>query len=99
MRSPADPHEAIVHGAVKSLRPKLMTVTAGMVGLMPITWSIGTGADVMKRIAAPMVGDLATSFLLELLVYPPVYSGSLFCPYRSVNTDINKRIRYLQPPE
>jgi Cu(I)/Ag(I) efflux system membrane protein CusA/SilA len=51
----------------------MMTVTAAMLGLMPIMWSIGTGADVMKRIAAPMVGGLTTSFLLELLVYPPVY--------------------------
>jgi Cu(I)/Ag(I) efflux system membrane protein CusA/SilA len=69
----ADLHEAIVHGAVKRLRPKMMTVTAAMIGLMPIMWSIGTGADVMKRVAAPMVGGLATSFLLELLVYPPIY--------------------------
>jgi Cu(I)/Ag(I) efflux system membrane protein CusA/SilA len=58
---------------VKRLRPKLMTVTAAFMGLMPIMWSMGTGADVMKRVAAPMVGGLATSFLLELLVYPPVY--------------------------
>jgi Cu(I)/Ag(I) efflux system membrane protein CusA/SilA len=73
MRSLSDLHEAIIHGAVKRLRPKMMTVTAAMLGLMPIMWSIGTGADVMKRIAAPMVGGLATSFLLELLVYPPIY--------------------------
>ena len=69
----ADLHEAIVHGAVKRLRPKMMTVTAAMIGLMPIMWSIGTGADVMKRVAAPMVGGLATSFALELLVYPAIY--------------------------
>jgi Cu(I)/Ag(I) efflux system membrane protein CusA/SilA len=50
-----------------------MTVTAAMAGLMPIMWSMGTGADMMKRVAAPMVGGLATSFLLELLVYPAVY--------------------------
>jgi Cu(I)/Ag(I) efflux system membrane protein CusA/SilA len=65
--------EAIVHGAVKRVRPKAMTVTAAMLGLLPILWSTGTGADVMKRIAAPMVGGLATSFVLELLVYPAVY--------------------------
>jgi Cu(I)/Ag(I) efflux system membrane protein CusA/SilA len=65
--------EAIVHGAVKRVRPKLMTVMAAMMGLMPIMWSMGTGSDVMKRVAAPMVGGLATSFLLELLVYPAVY--------------------------
>ena len=62
LRSMADLHEAIIHGAVKRLRPKMMTVTAAMIGLMPIMWSIGTGADVMKRVAAPMVGGLATSF-------------------------------------
>ena len=73
LRSMADLHEAIVHGAVKRLRPKMMTVTAAMIGLMPIMWSIGTGSDVMKRVAAPMVGGLATSFLLELLVYPAIY--------------------------
>jgi Cu(I)/Ag(I) efflux system membrane protein CusA/SilA len=73
LRSMADLHEAVVHGAVKRLRPKMMTVTAAMAGLMPIMWSMGTGADVMKRVAAPMVGGLATSFLLELLVYPPIY--------------------------
>jgi Cu(I)/Ag(I) efflux system membrane protein CusA/SilA len=73
LRSRADLDEAIVHGAVKRLRPKMMTVTAAMIGLMPIMWSVGAGADVMKRVAAPMVGGLATSFLLELLVYPPIY--------------------------
>jgi Cu(I)/Ag(I) efflux system membrane protein CusA/SilA len=65
--------EAIVHGAVKRVRPKMMTVTAAFMGLMPIMWSTGTGADVMKRIAAPMVGGLATSFVMELLVYPAIY--------------------------
>jgi Cu(I)/Ag(I) efflux system membrane protein CusA/SilA len=65
--------EAIIHGAVKRIRPKAMTVTAAFMGLMPIMWSIQTGADMMKRVAAPMVGGLATSFLLELLVYPAIY--------------------------
>ncbi|MFZ5440404.1 MAG: efflux RND transporter permease subunit [Myxococcota bacterium] len=65
--------EAIVHGAVKRVRPKAMTVAAAMLGLLPIMWSTGTGADLMKRIAAPMVGGLVTSFLLELLVYPAIY--------------------------
>jgi copper/silver efflux system protein len=68
-----DLREAIVHGAVKRIRPKAMTVCAAMLGLLPIMWSTGTGADLMKRIAAPMVGGLLTSFLLELLVYPAVY--------------------------
>lgn len=65
--------EAIVHGAVKRVRPKAMTVCAAMLGLLPIMWSTGTGADLMKRIAAPMIGGLVTSFLMELLVYPAVY--------------------------
>lgn len=65
--------EAIIHGAVKRVRPKMMTVTAAFLGLMPLMWSTGTGADMMKRVVAPMVGGLATSFLLELLVYPSIY--------------------------
>ncbi len=65
--------EAIIHGAVKRVRPKAMTVFAAFMGLLPIMWSVGTGADLMKRIAAPMVGGLATSFILELLVYPSIY--------------------------
>jgi Cu(I)/Ag(I) efflux system membrane protein CusA/SilA len=73
MRTEDDLEEAIVHGAVKRVRPKMMTVTAAMLGLMPIMWSVGAGSDLMKRVAAPMVGGLATSFLLELLVYPAIY--------------------------
>jgi copper/silver efflux system protein len=69
--------EAIVHGAVKRVRPKAMTVCAAMLGLLPIMWSTGAGADLMKRIAAPMVGGLVTSFVLELLVYPAVYLLSM----------------------
>jgi copper/silver efflux system protein len=65
--------EAIIHGAVKRVRPKMMTVSAAFMGLMPIMWSIGTGSDMMKRVVAPMVGGLATSFVLELLVYPCFY--------------------------
>jgi copper/silver efflux system protein len=66
--------EAIVQGAVKRLRPKLMTVACMLFGLFPIMWSVGTGADVMKRIAAPLVGGILTSFLMELVVYPPVFA-------------------------
>jgi len=73
LRNIAELQDAIIHGAVKRVRPKMMTVVAAMMGLMPIMWSMGTGADVMKRVAAPMVGGLATSFLLELLVYPAIY--------------------------
>ena len=73
MRTREDLQEAIIHGAVKRIRPKMMTVCAAMMGLMPIMWSLGTGADMMKRVAAPMIGGLITSFIMELLVYPPIY--------------------------
>jgi Cu(I)/Ag(I) efflux system membrane protein CusA/SilA len=74
MRTRQDLDEAIVHGAVKRVRPKMMTVMAAFMGLLPIMWSTGAGADMMKRVAAPMVGGLFTSFILELLVYPAVYA-------------------------
>jgi copper/silver efflux system protein len=74
MRNAADLENAIVEGAAKRIRPKLMTVLTMMIGLVPVLWSTGTGADVMKRIAAPMVGGLATSFLLELTVYPAIFA-------------------------
>jgi Cu(I)/Ag(I) efflux system membrane protein CusA/SilA len=73
MRTRADLEEAVLHGAVRRIRPKMMTVAALFAGLVPILFSTGTGADMMKRVAAPMVGGLLTSFLLELLVYPPLY--------------------------
>jgi len=66
-------NEAIVHGAVKRARPKMMTVAAAFMGLLPIMWSTSAGADVMKRIAAPMIGGLITSFIMELVVYPAIY--------------------------
>ena len=69
-----DLREAIVHGAVKRLRPKVMTVSCMLFGLLPIMWSVGSGADVMKRIAAPMLGGIITSFLMELVVYPPIFA-------------------------
>jgi Cu(I)/Ag(I) efflux system membrane protein CusA/SilA len=68
-----DLRAAILEGAVKRIRPKFMTVAAMFLGLVPIMWSVGTGADVMKRIAAPMIGGIFTSFLLELVVYPAIY--------------------------
>lgn len=74
MKTKEDLTEAIVHGAVKRVRPKMMTVMAALIGLLPIMWSMGTGADVMKRIAAPMVGGLITSFILELLIYPVLFA-------------------------
>lgn len=73
LRSLTELQEAILHGAVKRLRPKFMTVATMFVGLVPIMWATGTGSDVMKRIAAPMIGGIFTSFLLELAVYPAVY--------------------------
>jgi Cu(I)/Ag(I) efflux system membrane protein CusA/SilA len=74
LRSLEDLRESIVEGAAKRLRPKLMTVATMIIGLVPVLWSTGTGADVMKRIAAPMVGGLVTSFLLELTVYPALFA-------------------------
>jgi len=73
LRTLNDLREAIVYGAAKRLRPKFMTFATTCIGLLPVMWSIGTGADVMKRIAAPMVGGIFTSFILELFIYPLVY--------------------------
>jgi copper/silver efflux system protein len=67
-------YEAIVEGAAKRLRPKFMTFATMSIGLVPILWSTGAGSAIMKRIAAPMVGGIVTSFLLELLVYPAIYA-------------------------
>ncbi|MBI5196232.1 MAG: efflux RND transporter permease subunit [Nitrospirae bacterium] len=73
MRNISDLKDAIMHGAVKRIRPKIMTVSVILAGLVPIMFSHGTGADVMKRIAAPMVGGVVTSAILELLIYPAIY--------------------------
>ena len=73
LKTKEDLREAILYGAVKRVRPKVMTVACASIGLLPIMWSTGTGADVMKRIAAPMIGGLFTSFIMELLVYPVIY--------------------------
>ena len=83
MRSLGDLKESVLHGAVKRLRPKLMTVCAAWFGLVPILFSTGVGSDVMKRIATPMVGGVLTSFILELLVYP-----ALFLAWKW-NTEVN----------
>ncbi|HRK60975.1 MAG TPA: efflux RND transporter permease subunit [Candidatus Omnitrophota bacterium] len=74
MRNKNDLRLAIIHGAVRRVRPKMMTVIAAMAGLLPILWAQGAGADVMRRIAAPMIGGLGSSFLLELLIYPVLYA-------------------------
>jgi Cu(I)/Ag(I) efflux system membrane protein CusA/SilA len=73
LRTLQELQEAILQGAVKRLRPKFMTVAAAFLGLAPIIWSTGSGSDMMKHIAAPMIGGIITSFLLELVVYPAVY--------------------------
>jgi Cu(I)/Ag(I) efflux system membrane protein CusA/SilA len=68
-----DLKDAVMHGAVKRIRPKIMTVSVILAGLVPIMFSTGAGSDVMKRIAAPMVGGVVTSTILELLIYPAIY--------------------------
>jgi len=73
MQTHEDLRQAVLAGAVRRIRPKFMTVATMFLGLVPILWSTGAGAEVMKRIAAPMVGGLATSFLMELIVYPVLY--------------------------
>jgi copper/silver efflux system protein len=73
LRSLADLQAAIFEGAVKRLRPKFMTMATTFIGFAPIMWATGTGSDVWKRIAAPMVGGILTSFVLELVVYPAIY--------------------------
>jgi Cu(I)/Ag(I) efflux system membrane protein CusA/SilA len=73
LRNLSDLREAVMEGAVRRLRPKFMTMAAMTIGLVPIMWSTGAGSDVMKRIAAPLLGGILTSFLLELLIYPPLF--------------------------
>ncbi len=73
LRGVDDLKEAVMHGAVKRIRPKIMTVSVILAGLIPIMFSHGAGADVMKRIAAPMVGGVITSTILELIIYPAIY--------------------------
>ncbi|MGE0825887.1 MAG: efflux RND transporter permease subunit [Candidatus Binatia bacterium] len=74
IRNWTDIKQAVIVGAVQRLRPKIMTVGVMFLGLLPIMWSSGTGTDVMKRIAAPMIGGIGTSFVLELLVYPAIFA-------------------------
>ena len=75
MNNMQDLHDAVVEGAVQRIRPKIMTVCAILFGLLPIMWSPVTqaGADVMKRIATPMIGGVVTSAILELLIYPVIF--------------------------
>lgn len=74
LKSFEDLEQAIIEGAAHRIRPKLMTVLTAFIGLIPVMLSTGTGSDVMRRVAAPMVGGLATSFLLELTVYPALFA-------------------------
>jgi Cu(I)/Ag(I) efflux system membrane protein CusA/SilA len=85
MRSLKDLYEAVMEGAVERVRPKMMTVTAIIAGLLPILWGHGTGSQVMKRIASPMVGGMITSTILTLLVIPTIYYL-----WRSVGLSRNK---------
>jgi len=85
--SVADLQAAILHGAARRIRPEFMTVAAMFLGLVPIMWATGAGSDVMKRIAAPMVGGIFTSFVLELVVYPAIYQVWRW------NFDLKKRFR------
>jgi Cu(I)/Ag(I) efflux system membrane protein CusA/SilA len=96
MRSMADLREAIVYGAAKRVRPKFMTFATTCIGLLPVMWSIGSGSDVMKRIAAPMVGGIFTSFLLELLVYPVVYQ---IWRSRTVESSASRELRFVDDEE
>jgi Cu(I)/Ag(I) efflux system membrane protein CusA/SilA len=95
MNTMGDLKEAIIDGAVKRIRPKVMTGMVIIAGLIPIMWSTGTGSDVMKRIAAPMVGGVLTSVVMELLVYPGIYEflkqkGLDRSEARTVNNKPNK---------
>src|SRR5258708_39119445 len=73
MKNTDDLWHAVHDGAVKRIRPKTMTVAAAFIGLVPLLWASGTGANVMRRLAAPMLGGLFTSFLMELLIYPVIF--------------------------
>jgi Cu(I)/Ag(I) efflux system membrane protein CusA/SilA len=73
MRNPADLYWAIHEGAVKRIRPKTMTVATDMIGLLPLLWATGTGADVTRRLVAPLIGGITVSFVMELLVYPVIF--------------------------
>ena len=73
LRTERDLYAAVHDGAVKRIRPKTMTVATDMIGLLPLLWATGTGADVTRRLVAPLIGGIAVSFLMELLVYPVVF--------------------------
>jgi Cu(I)/Ag(I) efflux system membrane protein CusA/SilA len=72
--TPADVHAAVMEGAVERVRPKIMTVVTTIAALLPVMWSSGAGAEIMQRIAAPMVGGMISSTLLTLVVIPVLYA-------------------------
>ncbi len=84
-----------MHGAAKRLRPKFMTVATTFIGFFPIMWATGTGSDVWKRIAAPMIGGIFTSFLLELIVYPAIYE--IWKWHLEVKPALETRARTVEP--
>lgn len=90
-----DLRHAVIEGAVHRVRPKLMTVAALFMGLIPIMWSLGAGSDVMKRIAAPMIGGLASSFLLELLIYPVIFY--IWKSKTHFNVPLSKQLKEVEP--
>ncbi len=100
MRSLKDLYDAIIVGAVDRVRPKMMTVVAIMAGLLPILWGTGTGSQVMKRIAAPMVGGMISSTVLTLIVIPAVYylwrKGHVLQP-KAIADEANNDIKPLPP--
>jgi Cu(I)/Ag(I) efflux system membrane protein CusA/SilA len=85
MRNRADLFEAIHEGAVRRVRPKLMTVATDMIGLLPLLWATGTGADVTRRLVAPLIGGISVSFVMELLVYPVIF---LLAKHRHLRREI-----------
>jgi Cu(I)/Ag(I) efflux system membrane protein CusA/SilA len=91
--------EAVVAGAARRIRPKFMTVMTMFMGLVPVLWSSGAGSDVMQRIAAPMVGGIFTSFLLELLVYPAVYEVWKWRSEVSAMVNVHSDVPVIGEPE
>lgn len=101
METAHDLREAIMEGAVQRVRPKMITVAAIMGGLLPIMWTTGTGADVMKRIAAPMIGGMVSSTLLTLVVIPVLYAlwrGRSLPAEAPVEAGAEKRLVPLEKP-
>ena len=92
MRTPKDLYDAIHDGAVKRIRPKAMTVAAAFIGLVPLLWAHGSGADVMRRLAAPLIGGLFVSFIMELLLYPIIF-------YIAKRITLRKTFRHPTPPQ